>query len=228
MNLYFEDFIYGAIDGTVTTFAVVAGATGALLPPHVVLILGFANLFADGFAMAVGNYLATKTHKEYVEREQKREEWEIVHLPEKEKEEIRKIYADKGFKDELLDEIVRVITARRKVWLDTMMKEELGLIQDKRLSIEAAISTFVGFGSVALIPLLPFVFVIFSGFQLTTSDMFFYSAIFTGVAFFAVGIVKGVIVKKSLVKSAVYTLLIGGIAAGVAYTVGYLVGSLVL
>ena len=58
---YLGEFVYGAIDGSVTTFAVVAGATGADLSPSVVIILGFANLFADGFSMATGNYLSTKT-----------------------------------------------------------------------------------------------------------------------------------------------------------------------
>jgi len=228
MKLYFEDFIYGAIDGTVTTFAVVSGATGALLPSYVALILGFANLFADGLAMAIGDYYATKTHKEYVEKERRKEEWQIENLPDQEKEDIRKIYADKGFKDELLDEIVRVITARRKVWLDTMMKEELGMVQDKRLPVTAAVSTFCGFSSIGLIPLLPFLFAFLSGYTVAISEVFFYSALFTGIAFAVIGIVKGMVVKKSLIRSAVNTLLIGGIAATVAYLIGYLLGNLIL
>jgi vacuolar iron transporter family protein len=58
---YLGEFVYGAIDGVVTTFAVVAGATGANLSPTIILILGFANLFADGFSMAMSNFLSTKT-----------------------------------------------------------------------------------------------------------------------------------------------------------------------
>jgi VIT1/CCC1 family predicted Fe2+/Mn2+ transporter len=68
MQLSVEDFVYGATDGSVTTFAVVAGVIGAELSPSIVLILGFANLFADGFSMAVGNYLASKTRIEYIEK----------------------------------------------------------------------------------------------------------------------------------------------------------------
>ena len=117
------DFVYGATDGAVTTFAVVAGVVGASLSPSIVLILGFANLLADGFSMAVGNYLATKAQREYIEKARKREEWEIDNLVEQEKQEIRDIYTKKGFKAELLDEIVKVITSRRKVWFDTMMRE---------------------------------------------------------------------------------------------------------
>ena len=61
---YLPEFVYGAIDGIVTTFAIVAGAFGASLSSTVILILGFANLFADGFSMAMSNYLSTKSEKE--------------------------------------------------------------------------------------------------------------------------------------------------------------------
>lgn len=91
--------------------------------------------------MSIGNYLSTKTQREYIQNQRKREEWEIDNLVEQEKDEIRDIYREKGFKDELLDEIVRVITSRRKVWIDTMMKEELGLIEDKRKPRDTAISS---------------------------------------------------------------------------------------
>jgi vacuolar iron transporter family protein len=95
------------------------------------MILGMANLIADGFSMAVGNYLSVKTHNESIAKARKKEEWEIDNLIEEEKQEIRDIYEAKGFKAELLDEVVRIITARRKVWVDTMMREELGLIEQK-------------------------------------------------------------------------------------------------
>jgi VIT1/CCC1 family predicted Fe2+/Mn2+ transporter len=217
------DFVYGATDGAVTTFAVVAGVVGASLSPSIVLILGFANLLADGFSMAVGNYLAAKTHREYIEKARKREEWEIDNLVEQEKQEIRDIYAKKGFKEELLDEIVRVITSRRKVWVDTMMKEELGLIEDSKRPRDTAVTTFVAFNAVGLIPLLPFVALFMIGTLAVSSfDAFTYSVIFTGAAFFLIGIVKGKVVQKPVLRSGLSTLLVGGIAAAVAYAVGYL------
>ena len=227
MKWHFEDFVYGSIDGAVTTFAVVAGASGAVLSPSVVLILGFANLFGDGFSMAIGNYLAAKTRKEYIEKERRREEWEIDNLAEQEKQEIRDIYSNKGFKDELLEQIVRIITSRRKVWLDTMMKEELGLIEGKRRPIDTAISTFAGFNIIGLIPLIPFVFFFATGSSLSSSDVFQYSTLFTAISFFLIGIIKGKIVKRSLFKSGIYTLAIGGVAAIVAYLVGYLLSLVV-
>lgn len=222
MKWHFEDFVYGSIDGSVTTFAVVAGAIGASLSPMVILILGFANLFADGFSMAIGNYQASKARLEFIQKERKREEWEIDNMAESEKQEIRDIYAKKGFTSDLLDEIVRVITTRKKVWIDTMMKEELGLIEDGRKPTDTALSTFFGFNIIGLIPLIPFVFLYATGLSVSVSDSFLYSVVFTGGAFFLIGIIKGKIVKRSLFRSGLTTLAVGGIAATVAYVVGYL------
>jgi VIT1/CCC1 family predicted Fe2+/Mn2+ transporter len=224
---HFEDFIYGSFDGSVTTFAVVAGAIGASLSPMIVVILGFANLFADGFAMAAGNYQATRARIEYIQKERRREEWEIDHVAEKERQEIRDIYAKKGFTAELLDEIVKVITARRKVWVDTMMKEELGLIEDGRRPFDTALSTVLGFVAIGFIPMLPFVFIYVMGITGLTSEGFAYSVVSTSAAFFLIGLIKGKIVKKSMLKSGLVTLLIGGVAATAAYLVGNVLGNFV-
>ncbi|MEM4253021.1 MAG: VIT1/CCC1 transporter family protein, partial [Candidatus Nitrosotenuis sp.] len=191
MKWHFEDFIYGSFDGSVTTFAIVAGAVGASLSPVIVLILGFANLAADGFSMAVGNYQATKARIEFIQKERKREEWEIDNMADTERQEIRDIYAKKGFANELLDEIVKVITARKKVWIDTMMKEELGLIEDGRRPLDTAISTIVGFVSIGMIPLIPFVFLYVTEIHLSVQNSFLYSTVFTGGAFFLIGLIKG-------------------------------------
>ncbi len=220
MKWYFDDFIYGSIDGAVTTFAVVAGVVGASLSPGIVLILGFANLFADGFSMATANYQASKARNEFVQMKRRQEEWEIDNLEEQERDEIREIYREKGFKDELLEDIVRIITSRKKVWIDTMMKEELGLIEDEKNPLDSSVSTFVGFNLIGLIPLMPFM--IFMMIEIKpNSEAFTYSTIFVLVAFFLVGMIKGKIVKKSMIRSGIITLIIGSIAATVAYIVGY-------
>lgn len=226
MKWHFEDFIYGAFDGSVTTFAIVAGSIGASLSPMIVVILGFANLFADGFSMAVGNYQASKARAEFIQKERKREEWEIEHMVESEKREIRDIYEKKGFTSDLLDEIVKVITSRKKVWVDTMMKEELGLIEDGRRPLDTAASTMFGFVIIGIIPLIPFLIIYVSGISLN-SESFFYSVISTSVAFFLIGVIKGKIVKKSLIRSGMITLLIGAIAASVAYLIGVLLAGLI-
>ena len=220
MKWHFDDFIYGSIDGAVTTFAIVAGVVGAGLSPGIILILGFANLFADGFSMAAANFQASKARNEFIQMKRKQEEWEIDNLQNEEKEEIRDIYRKKGFKDELLEEIVRIITSRRKVWVDTMMKEELGLIEDEKKPVDSSVSTFLGFNVIGIIPLIPFI--IFFAFDSNLNlDAFLFSTISVAIAFFIVGMIKAKIVKKSKIRSGIYTLIIGGIAAIVAYIVGY-------
>jgi len=220
MKVYFDDFIYGSIDGAVTTFAIVAGVMGASLPSVIILILGFANLFADGFSMAAANYQASRARNEFIEMKRKQEEWEIENLEEQERDEIRDIYKEKGFKDKLLEDVVRIITSRRKVWIDTMMKEELGLIEDGKNPMQSSVSTFVGFNVVGLIPLIPFMIFMIIGIEVN-SEAFVYSTVSVLAAFFLVGMIKGKIVKKSMLYSGISTLIIGGIAAVVAYLVGY-------
>jgi vacuolar iron transporter family protein len=227
MKFSIENFVYGAIDGAVTTFAVVAGVVGASLSPSIIVILGFANLLADGFSMAIGNYLAVKTQNEYIARARKREEWEIDNLIEEEKQEIRDIYAKKGFKEELLEEVVRIITSRRKVWIDTMMKEELGLIEDKNSPTVNAANTFVGFNAIGIIPLIPFVFLYLSGLNLSIGNAFFYSIIATASSFFLIGSIRGKVVKKPMIRSGFNTLLIGGTAAVVSYEIGHILSTIV-
>lgn len=220
MKHHFDDFIYGSIDGAVTTFAIVAGVVGASLSPGIILILGFANLFADGFSMAAANYQASKARNEFVQMKRRQEEWEIDNLEEQEIDEIREIYREKGFKDELLEDVVRIITSRKKVWVDTMMKEELGLIEDEKSPLDSSISTFVGFNLIGVIPLIPFMVFMMIGIE-SNSNAFIYSTISVLAAFFLVGTIKGKMVKSSMIRAGVITLIIGGVAAMVAYMVGY-------
>ena len=111
LSKYMGELVYGGIDGSVTTFAVVSAAAGAGLSTAVILILGLANLVADGFAMSVGAYLSKKTERDHYRKQRAIEAWEVDHLPEKEREEIREIYQAKGFEGELMDS--KVTTGKR-------------------------------------------------------------------------------------------------------------------
>ena len=212
---YLGDAVLGGIDGCVTTFAVVAGAVGAGFSGLVVVVLGFANLFADGFSMAVSNYQGTKSQRQQVEKARHSEERQIEEIPEGEREEIRQIFAAKGFSGEILERIVETITADRRLWVDTMLSEELGLEVEGPSPLRAAFATFAAFLVVGLAPLIPFVL---PGLDMGTR--FVASSVVTGVAFFVVGAVKGLILDRTALRSGLETLLTGGGAAIIAYVVG--------
>jgi VIT1/CCC1 family predicted Fe2+/Mn2+ transporter len=214
---YLGDAVLGGIDGCVTTFAVVAGAVGAGFPGLVVVVLGFANLLADGFSMAVSNYQGTKSQLERVEEARLSEERQIEEIPAGEREEVRQIFAAKGFSGETLERIVEVITNDRRLWVDTMLTEELGLEVEGPNPFRAALATFAAFLVVGIIPLVPFVIP-----GLPTSTRFLASAIATGAAFFGVGAVKGLVLGRAALRSGLETLLTGGTAAAIAFVVGAL------
>ena len=215
------DAVLGGSDGVVTTFAVVAGSAGGGLSTAVIIVLGLANLIADGFSMAVGNYLGTRSRLEEVDRARRDEAWQIGQYPEGEAAEVREIFARKGFAGETLDRIVETITADREVWIETMMHEELRLSSVSARPMRAAIATFIAFGLFGFVPLIPFVV---PGFD--PASRFAFSAGFAALAFVALGFWKGKVLKTSLWASALQTLAIGAVAACLAYGAGALLRSL--
>lgn len=214
---YLGEFVYGAIDGSVTTFAVVAGASGAHLDSSVVIILGFANLIADGFAMSVGSYLSNKSEIDNYEKHRNVEVWEVENIPHKEREEIREIYAAKGFEGDLLEKVVDQICSNKEVWVDTMMKEELEMIQTGKSPFSMGAVTFVSFVLVGFIPLLVYV-LDYTG--ITVSNLFLTSTLLTVAAFASIGYLKGYVTETSKWRSVAETVALGAIAAALSYVVG--------
>jgi len=219
-SIYLKDFIYGAIDGAVTTFAVVAGVAGAGLSSGIIIILGFANLLADGFSMAISNYLGTKAENELRDKVRAREMDEIIKYPQGEKEEIRQIFAAKGFEGQLLEDVVEVITSDRERWVDTMLLEEHGMLIEDHDATKGGIATFIAFCFVGLIPLIPYLINWISAD--TFANPFWWSSGLTGIAFFIVGAVKARFINQHWLMAGLETLGIGGIAAVLAYGVGVL------
>lgn len=216
---YLGEFVYGGIDGSVTTFAVVAGAAGAALESQVVIILGFANLIADGFAMSVGSYLSTKSEKENYRKHEKIEYWEVDHLPEKEKEEIRDIYRAKGFEGEILETIVSTITADKDRWVDVMMKEELEMSEETKSPLAMGGVTFLSFLLFGFIPLLVFVLDYFEMME-DRNQLFLYSSVLTGLVFMIIGYLKALVNQTRIARSILETFFLGAAAATLAYLVG--------
>ncbi|WP_215224408.1 VIT1/CCC1 transporter family protein [Echinicola shivajiensis] len=214
---YLAEFVYGGIDGCVTTFAVVAGSVGAGLDSAIIIILGFANLLADGFSMSIGAYLSAKSERDNYHKHRNREYWEIRHMPEDEKEEIRAIYREKGFNGELLEQVVSTITSDRDRWVDVMMKEELEMIKDKKSPLLIGFFTYISFISVGLIPLFVYVWDFFIPLDL---NIFLITSILTGAGFILIGLLKTYVNQTKMWKGALETLLLGAVAAIVAYYVG--------
>ncbi|MCA9062359.1 MAG: VIT1/CCC1 transporter family protein [Planctomycetaceae bacterium] len=221
---YLRDFIYGGIDGAVTTFAVVSGVAGAGLSSGVVIILGIANLIGDGFSMAASNYLGTRADDQLREKARHTEEQHIRHHPDGEREEIRQIFAMKGFEGRVLEEAVEVICSDRERWIDTMLKDELGLPLHTPSATRAAITTFLAFVTIGSLPLAPFILEFVVGKPLTWT--YHISTGLTAIAFFLIGAAKSRFVMQKWQFAGLETLAVGGIAAGLAYVAGLLLGDL--
>ena len=217
---YLKDSIYGAIDGAVTTFAVVSSVAGAGLNSAIVIILGLANLLADGFSMASGNFLGTRAENQAANKARREEEREIEDHPEGEREEIRQIFAAKGFEGETLEKAVEVITSDKKRWIDTMMQEEHGQIGSPPSPMKAALATFFAFLVIGAIPLAAYIVDLAN--PGTLGNPFLIACILTGIAFFIVGALKGRAVDQHWALGGLETLGIGALAAGMAYAIGLL------
>lgn len=197
-----------------TTFGVIAGAVGGGFGSQVIIILGFAKLFADGFSMAVSNFLRARSQHERIEEARQTERHHIRHIPEGEQQEIRQIFVQKGFEGKILDEIVETLIQDEEQWVDIMLSEELGLPRQASNPLAAAGSTFGAFLLVGIIPLLPF---LWPGLSLVTA--FWASGLITAVAFLGVGVAKGLVLKRPVLGSGIQTLLTGGGAVALAYLV---------
>lgn len=208
---YLRDWIYGGIDGAVTTFAIVAGVFGAGLSATVILVLGLANVVADGFAMAAGNYSGTKAERDEYEQVLSIERRHIALEPEGEREEVRQIFAAKGFSGESLERVVDVITADPGRWIKTMATEEYGLAPARRSPLWAALSTFTSFILCGCVPLVSFF----------STDSFSACVVGTGATFFAVGAFKSRWSSAGWLRSGLETFLIGMGAAAIAFGIGF-------
>lgn len=222
---YLSEAVYGASDGIVTTFAVVAGVTGAALPPSIVLILGLANLLGDGFSMGAGAYLGERSRQDWERKERDRELWEIEHFPEGEREEIRAIFRAKGFTGELLERAVDAITADRERWVETMMREELHIIPAHKEPLRAGLTTLASFVVAGAIPLVSYVAAGLS--PLLRRHSFWVAVGVTLATLFGVGAARSLVTFKSWRRTGLEMLLVGGLAAAVAYVVGFLLQGLV-
>ncbi|TSC72062.1 MAG: hypothetical protein G01um101470_418 [Parcubacteria group bacterium Gr01-1014_70] len=221
-GLYLKDIVYGANDGIITTFAVVAGVAGAGLDSSVVVLLGFANLLADGFSMAVSNYLGSKSGRDYAMYERRTEELELRHEPEEEFAEMTGYLRRKGYVKKDAESLLPLLSKNKEFWLDIMMREELGIGPPEKngQSVRSATATFFAFVIAGAIPLLPYV--------LVSRDSFFALAIAgTAASLFVVGALRTLLTNHRWYLAGFEMLFVGGIAACIAYSIGYFARALI-
>lgn len=211
---HLKDVIYGGIDGAVTTFAIVAGVEGAGLSPTIIIVLGIANILADGFSMAAGNYSGTKADLDDRKRLRAVEHSHIRKYPEGEREELRQILALRGLTGQVLEDATQAISLDHEKWVDLMLTDEYGLAPNDPAPLPAALATFVAFLIAGIIPLLPFI--------VNLPNPFLISILATGLVFFAIGSGKSRWSLAPWWRSGFETLAIGSTAAFIAYLVGSL------
>lgn len=213
-----RELVFGANDGLVAAFAVVSGVHGAAVPTRVVFLAGLAELLGGTVAMGLGGYLAVKSEHEYYEAERQREEREIVLYPETERSEITEIFRAKGFSGDALEAIVTHVTAEPQRWVDTMMREELGLALDpRRLPLASGAATGLAYAFGASMPTLPYAF-------LEAAAAFRCSIALTLATLFFVGAGKTVVTGRSWWRAGIEATLIGTLAAAATFVAGRLIG----
>jgi VIT1/CCC1 family predicted Fe2+/Mn2+ transporter len=217
---YIGDMVLGGLDGIVTTFAVVSGVAGADLGSSVLLILGLANLLADGFSMATGSFLSLKSEREYYQKERSREKWEVDHFPEGEKQELLVIYQRQGYSAADAKRLVDIKSRDPERWVDAMMVDELGMLPGDRTPLRSALATFSAFVLAGSIPLLVYLLGLVA--PIPVQPRFYISLAMSGVALFLLGAAKVVVTHRNPLRSGLEMLLVGGLAAGVAYLIGIL------
>jgi VIT1/CCC1 family predicted Fe2+/Mn2+ transporter len=213
-----KDIVIGMSDGLTVPFALAAGISGAISATHVVVTAGFAEIAAGSIAMGLGGYLAARSHAEHYQSELAREETEIREKPEAEAEEVAEFFRRYGLTDDEYRGVVEALRHNPKAWRDFMMRFELGLEEpDPKRALQSAITIAVSYIVGGVIPLAPYIA------TQDTHSGFYLSIVFTLAALTIFGFVKGKFTGVSGVKSALQTVLVGGLAAGVAYILAKLI-----
>jgi len=224
---YFKEVIYGGIDGIITTFAVVAGFSGAALSSDtttqlsfvVVLLFGLANLFADAVSMGLGNFLSVKSDQDLYKTARKKELAEIRTHTQYEFDETVEILMRKGYDAADAQTLASLYQKNETYWTDFMMNHELEMPDPRGDNpLLTGFATFISFIIFGSIPLLPFIFAS----EASAREVFVYSVIGTACALVLLGLLKWRVVGSSVWKSLMEVLVVGGAAALIAFFVGSL------
>lgn len=221
---YIKSIVYGGLDGIITTFAVVAGVAGGGLAMRIVLILGFSNLLADGFSMAVGDYLSTKSENEYKQSIRQHKKHALTENHDGEVKRMIDYFNNQGISDKDSSILVTILAKYDTPFVDQIMKMEYGTDNTEEAPIKNALVTFFSFFVFGLIPLLAYVLSMYL--PTLKEHAFLLAATLTGITLFVLGTLKSQVIKSNWIRSGVEMLVIGGLAALVAYLVGFILGGI--
>jgi predicted membrane protein (TIGR00267 family) len=211
-----SDIILGGQDGLVNVLGVILGVAAATGDSHIVLVAGLAATFAESVSMGAVAYTSAMADADFYESEREREYRHIRDVPHLEREEVQAIYAEKGFKGDLLKHIVETITANQDVWVAVMMAEEHRLTPtDRRKALTAALVVGVSAVVGSLVPLVPFML-------LPVGLGIWISILVTAFVLFGVGAYKARLTVGRPWKSGLEMAIIGTISALVGFGIGLL------
>ena len=221
---YLGEFVYGGIDGSVTTFAVVSGAAGAHLDSRIVIVLGLANLIADGFSMSVGAYLSEQSERDGYKKQRKSLANLIFQDQTAAEGRLKKAFENNGLKGEVLSSAVDQVKAYPRQWEEILAREEMTYHPSDKTPFSVGAATFVSFLFLGLIPLLIYLWDLF---QPLDYDLFLVSSILTGLSFVGIGWLKSYITSTRIWRGVIETVLLGATASGLAYWVGFFLEQLI-
>ena len=216
-SLYIKSIVYGGLDGIVSTFAVVAGGTGASLAPMVLLIIGCADLIADGISMSVGDYMSSRAHEDYYNKMRSRHEKLFEKDITTQKERIEKLFLDKNFNTQESKIVANAFLKDKDSVVDLMLAEH-GVFECFGSAIKKGCYTFCSFITFGCVPLLTYV--ILPHVEFVQKYPFIITSVLTGCTLFCLGLLKGIFTKKNWLLSALEMVGIGGFAAFVAFYIG--------
>jgi VIT1/CCC1 family predicted Fe2+/Mn2+ transporter len=215
-----RDIVIGMSDGLTVPFALAAGLSGTEASAALIVTAGLAEVAAGSIAMGLGGYLAARSEAEHYASERRREEAEIVTLPDREREEVAHIFRGYGLAEAEIEPVLRAFESNHPAWVDFMMRFELGLEEpDPRRALQSALAIAGAYVAGGLIPLAPYMMVV------RTSAGLLYSIVVTLAALLVFGYIKGLFTGERPLRSALYTTLIGGLAAGAAFLIARIFSS---
>ncbi|HEY7353025.1 MAG TPA: VIT1/CCC1 transporter family protein [Terriglobales bacterium] len=215
---FVRDVVIGMADGLTVPFALAAGLSGAVVATRLIVVGGLAEIAAGSIAMGLGGYLAARGDAEHYEQERMREYREVQEIPEQEKAEVRYVFQEYGLTAEQSKPIVDALSQHTDVWVDFMMRFELGLeTPDPRRAVTSAATIAGAYVVGGLIPLSPYMLLA------SAYRGLIFSAVVTLAALGIFGFIKGKFTGARAVRSAVQTIVIGGIAASVAFMLAKLI-----